>query len=83
MIPLLFMVVDKMNFSGACAGILFYGVSSQVCEWYCCHCVTTFKSTRGKINDCRHFLLIVLWVVGLLEVYCGLVGFCLVGFWRT
>ena len=30
-IPLLFMVVDKMNFSGACAGILFYGVSSQVC----------------------------------------------------
>jgi hypothetical protein len=25
----LFMVVDKMNFSGACVGILFYGVSTQ------------------------------------------------------
>eukprot|EP00889_Picochlorum_renovo_P004119 jgi/Picre1/31149/NNA_006503.t1 len=28
-IPLLFMVVDEMNFSGACVGVLFYGVSSQ------------------------------------------------------
>jgi len=48
MIPLLFIVVDKMNFSGACAGILFYGVSSQVCEWYCCHRVTTLHTSYKK-----------------------------------